>query len=68
MDVTKTLQCLHEQKRYIEQAISALENLQTGSITPRAVERRGRKSMNAAEREEVSRRMKRYWANRRKNS
>jgi hypothetical protein len=35
-------------------------------VLPRGGKRRGRKSMSAKERLEVSERMKRYWANRRK--
>jgi hypothetical protein len=69
MDLKKTLQELHAEREKLDRAITSLEELQrTGSLPdpPGSAKRRGRKSMNAAEREDVSKRMKKYWANRRK--
>jgi len=71
MDIYKALQDLYAEKAKLERAIASLEELQrlgAGSVPglPPAGKRRGRKSMNAEEREEVSRRMRKYWANRRK--
>ena len=61
MDVNKALRELHEEKRRLDITIAALEaRLGNGSRG-----RRGRKSMSAAERLEVSRRMSKYWEARR---
>lgn len=70
MDIAAVLQELYLQKERLEKAIAALEDLQA---TPTSVgvlggKRRGRKSMGAEERQEVSRRMTKYWASRRKQS
>jgi hypothetical protein len=63
MDVNKALRELHEEKRRLDITIAALEaRLGTGSRTRG---RRGRKSMSAAERLEVSKRMSKYWEARR---
>jgi hypothetical protein len=69
MDLYKALQDLYAEKQKLERAIASLEELQrVGSLAglPQAGKRRGRKSMDPAEREEVSRRMRKYWAGRRK--
>ncbi|MCC6364764.1 MAG: hypothetical protein IT165_14685 [Bryobacterales bacterium] len=74
MDLFKAIRELYEEKQRIDEVIAHLEFLSadrgasTGSSTvPLAVRhRRGRKSMGAEERLEVSRRMKDYWARRRK--
>ena len=70
MDLYKTIQDLYAEKEKLERVIASLEELQqtTGSLPlpPSVGKRRGRKSMDAKERLEVSERMKRYWANRRK--
>lgn len=70
MDLYKAIQDLYAEKEKLERVIASLEELQrtAGSVPalPKGVQRRGRKSMDAAERQEVSERMKRYWANRRK--
>lgn len=67
MDLHKAIQELYEEKRRIEEIIERLEQLQAQrSAEGTAPRRRGRKSMSAEERAEVSRRMKQYWANRRK--
>ena len=66
MDLPKLIQAFYEQKGKLESAIASLEELQRtagtiGKLRP-AGNRRGRKSMPADERAEVSVRMKRYWA------
>lgn len=70
MDLYKALQDLYAEKAKLERAIASLEELQRiGAGLPGIAQpgkRRGRKSMNPQEREEVSRRMRKYWANRRK--
>lgn len=69
MDLYKAIQDLYAEKEKLERVIASLEELQrnAGSIPalPKSTQRRGRKSMNPEERQEVSERMKRYWANRR---
>jgi hypothetical protein len=68
MDLSEAIQKLYAEKESLLRAISALEALQQdaklGSGAVRR-SRRGRKSMNPEEREEVSLRMKKYWASRR---
>jgi hypothetical protein len=69
MDLYKSIQELYEEKARLERVIASLEELQrtaNGLLeAPRVAGRRGRKSMTAAERQEVSERMKNYWAARR---
>jgi hypothetical protein len=66
MDVDKALRELYEEKRRLDVAIAMLEaHLQAGSRAPARSSRRGRKSMSAEERLEVSRRMSKYWEARR---
>ena len=64
MDVNKALRELHEEKRRLDIIIATLESrVRNGSGSrPR---RRGRKSMSPEERLEVSRRMSKYWEERR---
>ena len=67
MDVYKAIGELRARKDQLERIIAQLEELQ--SVTGKSsvpLKRRGRKSMGAKERAEVSRRMKNYWANRAK--
>jgi hypothetical protein len=69
LDLNATIRGLHDEKRKLECAIAALEELdrKPGRILAAfPAERRGRKSMGAAERQEVSARMKKYWAGRRR--
>jgi hypothetical protein len=72
MDLYKTIQELYAEKEKLERVITSLEELQRAakgtSISSYAGKRRGRKSMNAKERQQVSERMKKYWANRRKRA
>ena len=70
MDLYKAIQDLYAEKEKLERVIASLEELQrtAGALTPLPAKtgRRGRKSMSARERQEVSERMKRYWSGRRK--
>ena len=69
MDLYKAIQDLYAEKEKLERVIASLEELQrTAGAVPAVpkTSRRGRKSMSPAEREEVSERMKRYWAGRRR--
>jgi hypothetical protein len=69
MDLTKTIQDLYAEKEKLERVIASLEELQRAAqanpAPPDRSRRRGRKSMGAEERQEVSERMKKYWASRR---
>jgi hypothetical protein len=69
MDLYKTIQQLYEEKERLERVIASLEELQRTeaavSILPQVLKQRGRNSMAAAERQEVSERMKKYWEGRR---
>jgi hypothetical protein len=67
MDLFEALQNLYAERVSLMRAISALEALQIPGNTPTDTGRpkRGRRSMNSQEREEVSLRMKNYWAKRR---
>ena len=72
MDFYKALKELYAERQKLERVIASLEELQrtssgiTGITGVTKTKRRGRKSMGSQEREEVSRRMKKYWASRRK--
>jgi hypothetical protein len=69
MDLYKAIQDLYAEKEKLERVIASLEELQrtSGELpeVPKPGKRRGRKSMNPKERQEVSERMKRYWESRR---
>lgn len=69
MDLYKAIQDLYAEKDKLERVIASLEELQRTAGTlptlPISGKRRGRKSMSAKERKEVSERMKKYWENRR---
>jgi hypothetical protein len=68
MGLRETIQGLYEERDRLQRVIALLEELQrTTQAVPKVLKRRGRKSMSAAERAEVSERMKQYWAWRRKN-
>jgi hypothetical protein len=73
MDLYKAIRDLYAEKERLERVIASLEELQraseaAGTQPPPIGKRRGRKSMSAEERQEVSVRMKTYWANRRKKT
>ncbi len=69
MDLYKAIQELYAEKEKLERVIASLEELQRTAAgvpaIPKPGKRRGRKSMTAKERREVSERMKKYWASRR---
>jgi hypothetical protein len=67
MTLAETLRQLYIQKERLDKIISELEELKNSRSSPltKPPARRGRKSMGAEERLLVSRRMKRYWQNRR---
>jgi hypothetical protein len=68
MDLYETIQDLYAEKERLEKVIASLEALlgigKPDLPKPRGA-KRGRKSMSATEREEVSARMKSYWDRRR---
>lgn len=64
MDLTDTINLLRTRHQKILDVIKELESLGPASFA--SPPRRGRKSMGEAERRDVSVRMKRYWASRRK--
>jgi hypothetical protein len=68
LDLIKIIHDLRQERSKLEAIIASLEQLK-GADSPSAhtqMTRRGRRSMDAAGRLEVSRRMKQYWENRRK--
>ncbi len=68
MDTSKMIQDLLEEKRRLDRVIAFLETVDVLKPDTKQDERprsRGRKSMSAAERQEVSERMTKYWATRR---
>lgn len=67
MDLSKIIQDLCLRRDKIERTIAELEQLEKagGGSVAIVAKRRGRKSMGAEERQEVSIRMKNYWASRR---
>lgn len=66
MDLLKAIRELYEEKERLESAIASLESYARSkeSHVSRAPTR-GRKSMSSEERQEVSARMRSYWAARR---
>ena len=72
MDLYKAIQQLYAEKERLERVIASLEDLQrsTGPLPDltQTVKRRGRKFMDPKERQDVSERMKKYWASRRKET
>lgn len=66
MNLSEIIRVLQVEKARVEDSIAALEALDSTHASGRlAVGRRGRKSMGAEERKQVSERMKRYWEGRR---
>ncbi len=67
MDLNKIIRELTQERDRIQKIIESLEQMKsTGTSTSRpTAKRRGRKSMDAAGRAEVSERMRRYWEKRR---
>lgn len=69
MDLQKAIRELYEEKERIEGVIASLEQyLQTNGAVTVIKRKRGRKSMSPEERQEVSARMRNYWASRRDSS
>ncbi|HEU0119109.1 MAG TPA: hypothetical protein VFQ91_01205 [Bryobacteraceae bacterium] len=69
MDLQKAIRELYEEKERIEGVIASLEQyLRTNGAVVAAKRKRGRKSMSPEERQEVSARMRNYWASRRDSS
>jgi hypothetical protein len=69
MNLMELIRSLYGEKEVIEKAIASLEELlQITQPRPRVSsgKRRGRKSMSADERKQVSARIKEYWAAKRK--
>lgn len=70
MNLYKAIRQLYAERERLDRVIASLEQLEKGAAgtNPAAspASRRGRKTMTAEERTEVSARMKRYWAARRK--
>jgi hypothetical protein len=69
MNINKAIRELYEEKRRLDRVIASLEEMQRNAAVhgvPVPEKRRGRKSMDLKARQEVSERMKRYWAARRK--
>jgi hypothetical protein len=72
MDLYKAIRLLYEERERLDRVIALLEQLRNAA--PAGAEaapappakRRGRKTMTPEERREVSERMKRYWAKRKK--
>ena len=67
MDVDKLIADLNAEIEKIKGTIACLEELRGSSSAATNGSRRGRKSMGAQERQQVSLRMKTYWASRRKS-
>jgi len=70
MDLYKLIQDLNAEKEKLERVIASLEELQRAAglavpPAPRSGKRLGRKSMGPEERQQVSERIKKYWASRR---
>ncbi|PWU09254.1 MAG: hypothetical protein C5B51_06585 [Terriglobia bacterium] len=65
IDIDKLIQELNAEIEKIRRTVTCLEGLRSTPGSP-AASRRGRKSMDAAERQMVSERMKKYWAGRRR--
>jgi hypothetical protein len=74
MDLYRIIRDLVHERNRVQNIIESLERMLDGTRMPGKTEsrplgkRRGRKSMDEAAREEVSTRMKRYWAQRKAHS
>jgi len=69
MDLQKAIRELYEEKERIDSVIASLEQyLKTEGSVLVSKRKRGRKSMGPEERQEVSARMRSYWAARRGDS
>ena len=71
MDLDKVIRKLYDERAKLDRIITSLEQLRESSAgmeTQALKKRRGRKSMDAEARKEVSERMRRYWASRKKDA
>jgi hypothetical protein len=71
VDLYKTIRDLLEERKRLDSLIHRLETMQRAEVEKARKEppkRRGRKQMSESERREVSERMRRYWADRRKDA
>jgi hypothetical protein len=72
MDLDHLIRNLRRERKKLDELILAIEGVKFLEIAKAAMparpkKRRGRKSMGEVERQEVSRRMKEYWARRRES-
>ena len=67
MELEYLIARLQKERAYLDEIITSLEELQhiSAKAMPLDKKRRGRKFMDEAERQQVSQRMKSYWASRR---
>ena len=67
MDLYKAIRTLHEEKKRLDKLIESITQMKARGLPlrPATRSRRTRRKMTAAEKREVSDRMKRYWAARR---
>ncbi len=70
MDLYRIIRELVQERNRLQRIIDSLEQMHNDPDPARGVKtgRRGRKSMDRAAREEVSQRMKKYWAKRKAES
>jgi hypothetical protein len=68
MELNQIIQRLYKERVKLDQLIASLEQQNTLAVVKKKLKkkRRGRKTMGEEERQEVSERMKKYWAARRK--
>jgi|SRR5579862_2831754 len=68
MELSSIIQKLHKERAKLDVLIASLEQLEKtiSEVRPILKKRRGRKFMDEAGRKEVSERMKKYWADRRR--
>lgn len=65
MDLQKAIRDLYEEKERLDGVIASLEQYLKTNGAGAVKRKRGRKSMGPEERQEVSARMRSYWASRR---
>lgn len=65
MDLSKAIRELYEEKRRIDEVIASMEDYLRANEALPVRRKRGRKSMGDAERQVVSERMRKYWAEQR---
>lgn len=65
MDLYDVIRALREERQRLDRVIAHLESIERDAASVKEPKRRGRKSMDDRARQEVSNRMKRYWASRR---